>query len=328
MKQKSLKTLIAGLMVIISSLFANQALAAGRVVVAKSGGDYTTITAALNAITPSATNPYVIEVWPGVYTEAYTVNLKSYVHLKGSGRDVTTIQTSQGASSEVFKINNVRNIIISGFTITGGMVGIRLEPTNSGYPDNYQVVTITENTIVGNTVGIDGWISNSSTATNSTLITNNNVINNTWHGLSFTRYPVTLIENNISGNDNGDLGSAGIHLNNDNGTQSHDHVLIGNIITGNNGAGIDIFSNTNPVISNNVITGNSMAGINFSSSNSGGSVTNNKIVNNGTSVTDIVVGGSGSITPNISFNLYTDITGTRGVGKYNVKPDGTDSPAP
>lgn len=332
MTHLNLKTLTATLaaFLLMSGLFANQALAAARIVVAKSGGEYTTITAALNAITPTATNPYVIEVWPGVYTETSTVNLKSYVHLKGSGRDVTTIQTSQGTSSDVLSIGNKINIIISGFTITGGMTGIRLAPYSSGYPDEQQSVTIRENTISNNTYGIAGLIGRSSIVTNSTLITHNNIVNNTSHGLQFERYPVTLITNYISGNDSGEFGgSAGIHIDNDAGTQPHDHVLMGNIITGNNGVGIYIYANTNPVISNNVITGNSRAGINYYSSNSAGSVANNKIVNNGgTNYTDIIVGGSGSITPNISFNIFDDITGTRGVGNYNVKFNGDASPVP
>jgi len=54
--------------------------------VAKSGGDYTTITAALAAITDAATGKrYCIKVMPGTYTEAATLTLKSYVDIEGSG---------------------------------------------------------------------------------------------------------------------------------------------------------------------------------------------------------------------------------------------------
>jgi hypothetical protein len=60
------------------------------VIVAKSGGDYTSVQDAINSITDaSASNPYLVWVAPGVYSE--TVTMKPYVHLQGAGQEATVI---------------------------------------------------------------------------------------------------------------------------------------------------------------------------------------------------------------------------------------------
>jgi hypothetical protein len=65
------------------------------IVVAKSGGDYTTITAALNSIADSsATNHYLIYVAPGTYTEKVT--MKPFVDIEGAG-ELTTKITQAGS---------------------------------------------------------------------------------------------------------------------------------------------------------------------------------------------------------------------------------------
>jgi len=66
-------------------------------VVAKSGGEFTTITDALNSINNNdEDNPYLIYVAPGVYTE--TVTMKPYVDIEGAGEQATKI-TFTGSES-------------------------------------------------------------------------------------------------------------------------------------------------------------------------------------------------------------------------------------
>ncbi len=60
------------------------------VIVAKSGGDNTSINSAVGSINDaSADNPYLVWVAPGVYNERVT--MKPYVDIQGAGQNVTTI---------------------------------------------------------------------------------------------------------------------------------------------------------------------------------------------------------------------------------------------
>ena len=63
--------------------------------VAKSGGDYTSVQAALDSITDATQdNPYLVRMAPGEYSETFT--MKPYVHLQGAGQEITII-TSNGS---------------------------------------------------------------------------------------------------------------------------------------------------------------------------------------------------------------------------------------
>ena len=60
------------------------------IIVAKSGGDFTTITDALNSIADASdTNRYLVYVAPGVYTEQ--VSMLSYIDIEGAGESATRI---------------------------------------------------------------------------------------------------------------------------------------------------------------------------------------------------------------------------------------------
>lgn len=66
---------------------------ANVVVVAQSGGDYTSVQAAIDSITDAAAdNAYLVWVAPGVYVEQVT--MKPYVHLQGAGQEATIITST------------------------------------------------------------------------------------------------------------------------------------------------------------------------------------------------------------------------------------------
>ena len=74
------------------------------ITVAKSKADFTSVSAAVDAIgvypkypPPSSTNRYVIFVAPGIYEDEHVV-MKEYVDIEGSGRGVTTITSLGGAN--------------------------------------------------------------------------------------------------------------------------------------------------------------------------------------------------------------------------------------
>jgi pectin methylesterase-like acyl-CoA thioesterase len=102
---------------------------AQHIVVATSGGDYTTVSAALAAITPSTNNRYVIDVMPGTYTE--NITMKSYVHLRGAGRDVAILQDASEGAGNVITIEELTYVTVSGLAIVGGNDGIYIRDDNS-----------------------------------------------------------------------------------------------------------------------------------------------------------------------------------------------------
>lgn len=278
---------ITGLALIVAPAYAThkpnhggpQPGVAGKLVVATSGGDFTSITEAFNSITPDANNPFVIEVMPGTYTE--NVVMKSYVHLKGSGREVTTIQ-GLNTSQNIIDIFNLTNVEVSGFKITSGLNAIQNENSSS--------VIIRDNEIVGfNGSGIRNVTSSGLIAENEISIGQAGIFND--------RSSPAIRGNSITGIIGNAIVNEGLL-----GVGSSP-LITGNSITGNNGYGISNSNDSSPRILHNVITGN------------------------GDIETDIGVLDASSV-PLISFNVYDDITGTSGVGDFNINSNGAPAPAP
>jgi parallel beta-helix repeat protein len=217
---------------------------------------FATVSDALASITPNVNNPYVIEVAAGVYTD--TITMKSYVHLRGAGREVTTINALNGNAAVITLPNSpapLTNVTISGLSLTGGTLGV----------DNRSGITlvIRDNLIGGNSSG--GILTQSSSplilnnhietnrvygiisigATSAAMITGNTVTGNGSWGILDTG-ATTISGNSVTGNGTPSSGS-GIRV-------SGNATIADNVITGNLFDGLTVFAS--PVIRGNRMTGN------------------------------------------------------------------------
>ncbi len=103
--------------------------------VAASGGDFTTVSAALASITDAGpTKPYVVRIAPGVYAEPAGITLKDHVDLVGSGVTTTTITST--ANQTVYATGTmhgeVRDLTIAN---TGGGTNTSAVYTKDVTPD-------------------------------------------------------------------------------------------------------------------------------------------------------------------------------------------------
>lgn len=173
--------LIAGAGIVVSMFFHANAIAAPAkyCVVAKSGGDFTTIGAATAS---SLCAGGLIQVMPGTYTENVSVGVGQ--HLKGSGRGLTII-TAAVATSPVISPSN--NSIIEGFTLIGGTSTIFLSCSSCAGA----VVRIIDNDISGGT-------SNGIAMTQyANAVIENNSIHDTPTAVNFYQYANPTLRNNV-----------------------------------------------------------------------------------------------------------------------------------
>ena len=99
------------------------------IIVAPTNGDFTSIQAAINsAINPTATNPYLIIVAPGIYTESIT--LKPYIDVQGSGVNLTTI-THDGSAPTVYGADHSELRSLTVINTGGGAEAIGIANINA-----------------------------------------------------------------------------------------------------------------------------------------------------------------------------------------------------
>jgi parallel beta-helix repeat protein len=295
---------------------------ANRVVVAVSGGDYTSIWSALASINPTAATPYVIDVMPGTYTE--NITMKSYVDLRGAGQDVTTIQSVSPSYDVIVAPAGTTNVAVTGFTIKGGTNGIIscqspmtiTHNTFTGMTQN-AVCVIGPSLVLGNIFNANGTGVNIGSVTTGPFpsVVGNVITNNSYFGLLITGGSPLISGNTVTGNGTGIFNQT-----------SSSATITGNIVSANSYDGIGV-STSSTTISGNTISNNGMRGVDIYTSSSP-TVTNNKITGNGSGTySDIEF--TSDCTPNISFNVYNTITGGgRGLGQFNVNSTGGLAPTP
>lgn len=86
------------------------------IVVAKSGGDFTSVQAALASITDNTSaNRYLVWVGPGTYTE--TVTMKQFVDIEGAGEILTKITAPGATGSTSATVRGVTNSELRSLTV-------------------------------------------------------------------------------------------------------------------------------------------------------------------------------------------------------------------
>ena len=112
------------------------------VLVAKTGGDYASIQAALDSITTaSSSNPFLVVVGPGVYSER--VVMKPFVDVQGSGEGVTKITQSGSFDPDFGTVAGADDAELRFLTVenTGGTFGV-IGVYNSGVSPRLTHVTV------------------------------------------------------------------------------------------------------------------------------------------------------------------------------------------
>jgi parallel beta-helix repeat protein len=168
--------------------------------VAQSGGDFTTISAAiLNCVAPGYANQYLVRVMPGIYSE--NVKCRKFVHLKGAGKYVTTIKGTVWATDscvlEDFYIRKGVFCIGTAPTILHNIItNDRTDTTTGIYISNNCSPWIKENEVLD----CNGWGIECIDFTTMPWIIGNKILRNNAGGIRCERSSPTISNNIIDHN--------------------------------------------------------------------------------------------------------------------------------
>jgi parallel beta-helix repeat protein len=274
----------------------------GRYVVAKSGGDFTTINAAL-AQGSNCSYPTVIDILPGVYNEDIRLTgANACTHLRGAGMDLTTIG-SVGGQVPIISMGVACVSCPTPTAITISGVTVRGTGTQGGISATYGILTLSDSRVTSTT--------NATSANYGTMIVRNSVLEGNVNG-AIASYGSMHIESNVIRNNTG-IGvygaryvvdnliyanGTGLRLTGQSSSPSTSDNISGNTIVDNTGDGIYIESAARLIIKNNKITNNIGYDIN------------------------VLPGISSNLTV-LAFNTYDRIVQGSMKATYNIKSNGT-----
>lgn len=125
---------------------------ANRITVATDGGNYESIFEAMDGISDnSITNPYIIDVYPGVYLEPNPITCKPFVYLVGHG---VVIIDAQNSSQNVLELE--RSSFVIGITIQNATNGraIYKNTTGSSLIRNITIIDCLNSVCIDNASGL------------------------------------------------------------------------------------------------------------------------------------------------------------------------------
>lgn len=200
------------------------------VTVAKSGGDFTSVASAMASITDaSSVKPYVIEIAPGVYSEAAGVDVKPFVTVNGAGIEATTITcTCDAAVDPVAGAAAGAGAVfrVQGTTTEATISNLTVENTGAGaWSNGIDVVNVSGGQVVlrdvalaasGGTVVSAGVYASASRVTLDRVVTvgtaNGGVAGSVGAGLFMTNGSVVLTYDSIMRGGAGSLRTVGAHI--------------------------------------------------------------------------------------------------------------------
>lgn len=238
------------------------------ITVATSGGDFTSVAAALASVTDSSSdNRYLVRVMSGVYTETELAVVKSYVHVQGSGPNATVVTSSRSSGSpsnasatvDLLDHGRISNLTVRNTgTITYGIALYSAETSRAAVVDN----------VVAEAIGAGGtghyaayWNDAEAIIRNSTLFAGGAVGFDTSVNAAFgsvniaAGFPQAIIENSrLIGGSNNDL----INCNDNTGTGfgmelSDSSPLVRDSYICGGHRGVALNTNGNPQIQNSSV---------------------------------------------------------------------------